>query len=205
MEQVNTSEKSNWIRNFYNWTMAQCEKPQADVFIGVFSFFESIIIPLPTDPLLLARATAVPKKALSISLLVVITSVLGGIAGYGIGWALWDVISPYIFKFIVSEEVFSQVRDRFDSNVFLFTLLGGFTPLPFKAFALSAGSLKLSFLPFLLGCLIGRGVRFFTIGALVYYFGESIRSFVEQRLEKIFIVLGVLVVLLVAVKYILFP
>jgi len=195
------NSRQNPLRAFYQWSLDQCEKPYSFWFVNIFAFLESIIIPIPTDPLLIAKATAEPKKALSLAFWVSAFSVGGGVAGYFIGDHLWTYISPFMFKYILSPELFVIIQDRFTESVFLFVVLGGFTPLPFKAFALSAGSMGLPFVPFLLGCIVGRGLRFMALGALVYFFGPQIKGFIDKWLEVIFIILGVLVALLIALKY----
>lgn len=183
-------KKKNTLRRFYDWSLAECEKPYSTWFVNAFAFLESIIIPLPTDPLLLAKAAAEPKKALRFALEVTLFSVLGGAAGYYIGSHLWAWLSPLIFDYIMPKELFLTIKGRFEESVFLFVVLGGFTPLPFKAFALTAGSMHLNFLNFLMGCIVGRGLRFLTVGALVYFFGAQIKAFIERWLEAFFIILG---------------
>lgn len=194
-------KKKNIIRKAYDFTMAQCEKPSADIFLAFFSFFEAIIIPIPADPFLLARATARPKKALRITTIVVVTSILGGAAGYYLGSTMWDIIGPFFYEHFIDEDTFLIVQKRFSDSAFLFTFLGGFTPLPFKVFAVTAGTMKLSFLPFLLGAILGRSMRFYTIGLLVYFYGATIRTFIEERLEKFFWGTALVVVLLFSLKY----
>lgn len=193
--------ENNPLRRLYYWTLKECAKPYADWFLGAFSFLESLVIPIPTDPLLIARASASPRKSIWISFYVSIASALGGIAGYFIGLYFWDLISPWIYQFIFAEETFNMVRSRVSDNTFLFVLLGGFTPLPFKAFTLTAGSMSLPFWPFALGCLIGRSMRFMTLGVLIFFFGDRIHEFIDKYLEKIFIILGLLVALLILIKY----
>ncbi len=193
--------KNNPLRRLYIWSLNECEKPYAFWFLSAFAFFESIIIPIPTDPLLIAKATAEPKKALSLSLWISLFSVLGGIAGYFLGAALWDSLSPFIFKYLVSESVFEIIQARFSESAFLFIVLGGLTPLPFKAFALTAGSMSLPLLPFVLGCVVGRGMRFVLLGTLIYFFGDKVRAFMDKWVEVVFIILGLIVALLIAIKY----
>lgn len=193
--------KKNPLRKLYDWSMKECEKPYAFWFLNGFAYFESIIIPIPTDPLLIAKATAEPKKALSLSLWVTVFSVLGGVTGYFLGSFLWGAISPFIFEHLIPEATFNLIQSRFTESVFLFVVLGGLTPLPFKAFALTAGSMNLPLLPFTLGCIVGRGMRFLLIGCLVYFFGPSIRAFMDKWLEVISIILGIAVALLILFKY----
>ena len=190
----------NLLRTIYYWTLRQAETPHADWFIGAYSFLEAIIIPLPTDPLLLARATAKPKLALWVSFYVTVTSLAGALVGYFIGMYFWESLSPYIYSYLFSEETFNLVVERVHKSTFLFILLGAFSPLPFKAFSLSAGSMGLGLLPFTLATIIGRGIRYFTLGGLIYFFGDSIKEFIDKRLEIIFLIAGLIVFILFALK-----
>lgn len=191
---------SNYIRRVYYWTLDQACAPYADWFIGLYSFFESVIIPLPTDPLLIARATANPKRALWVSSYVTLTSVLGGLAGYFIGFYFWESFSPFVYSYLFSKETFDLVVSGVHDSTFLFVFLGAFSPLPFKAFSLSAGSMSLPLLPFALGCLLGRSIRFFVLGALIYLFGDAIRNFIDKRLEMLFGIAGVIVFAILVIK-----
>lgn len=193
--------KNNPLRRLYVWSMKECEKPYAFWFLAAFAFFESIFIPIPTDPLLIAKATAEPKKALSLSLWISLFSILGGVAGYFIGNILWESISPFIFEYLISESVFEIIKGRFSQSAFLFVVLGGLTPLPFKAFALTAGSMNLPLLPFIAGCIVGRGMRFIVLGALIYFFGKEVKDFMDKWLEVVFIIMGLAVALLIAIQY----
>ena len=191
---------TNYIRRLYYWTLDQACAPYADWFIGFYSFLESIVIPLPTDPLLIARATAHPKKSLWVSFYVTLTSVLGGVAGYFVGFYFWESFSPFVYAYLFSKETFDLVVSGVHDSTFLFVFLGAFSPLPFKAFTLSAGSMSLPLLPFTLGCLLGRSIRFFTLGVLIFLFGDKIRKFIDKRLEMIFGVGGALVFIALVIK-----
>ena len=188
------------LRTVYYWTLKQAETPYADWFIGLYSFLEAIIIPLPTDPLLLARATAKPKLALWVSFYVTVTSIAGAFFGYFIGMFFWETFSPFVYSYIFSEQTFNMVAERVHDSTFLFILFGAFSPLPFKAFSLSAGSMGLELLPFALGTLIGRGIRYFTLGALIYFFGDSIKDFIDKKLEILFLIASFIVFALLVLK-----
>lgn len=193
-------ERKNPIRSLYYWSLEQAEKSYADWFIGAYSFLEPIIIPLPADPLLLARATAKPNLALWVSFYVTLTSLLGAFTSYFIGFYFWDSINPYFYTYIFSQETFDLVAAKINESTFLFTFIGAFSPLPFKVFAVTAGSMSLSFLPFALGTLFGRGIRYFTLGLLIYFFGESIKEFIDRKLEFLFLIGSLIVIILLALK-----
>jgi len=62
-------------------------------------------------------------------------------------------------------------------------LVAAFTPIPFKVFTILAGVMNLEMRPFIIASIIGRGARFLTIGVLIFVFGESIQSFIDDNFE----------------------
>ena len=69
----------------------------------------------------------------------------------------------------------------------------GVTPFPYKVITILSGATQLDFFIFSIASLFARGLRFFSISALLYFFGERIREFIEERLGLVF---GLFVVLL---------
>ncbi len=80
--------------------------------------------------------------------------------------------------------------------------LAGFTPIPYKLCTLTAGAFKINFLVFLVASTLARGCRFFCVAAMIYFFGERVRFFLEKRFDVVAMASAVLVVLgFVAIKY----
>src|SRR5690606_3711185 len=123
-------------------------------------------------------------------------SVLGGLIGYYLGYAFWEVSRDFFFQYVISEANFGIVTTRFQENAFLAIFLAGLTPIPFKVFTLAAGVAHIPLLPFTVGALVGRSMRFLLIGVLLYFYGESIRAFIERYFERITAITGLVVVLL---------
>lgn len=61
--------------------------------------------------------------------------------------------------------------------------IAGVTPIPFKVFTIVSGVLQLSFLPFMLAAVVGRGLRFMTEGLLLSIFGVRIQKELEKRFD----------------------
>lgn len=61
--------------------------------------------------------------------------------------------------------------------------LAAFTPLPYPVFAVVSGIAELKLWRFLVASIVGRGARFFGIGAGGYLFGEEIRGLVADYLS----------------------
>ena len=70
-------------------------------------------------------------------------------------------------------------------------MIAGITPLPYKVFTLSAGIFHIKFGKFLLASTLSRPVRFFLVGAALYFWGEEIQGVLERYLNLITILLVV--------------
>ena len=150
----------------------------ARLFLYAFSCLESIIIPIPTDPLLAACVLAKPQRWLSIAVYCALASVLGG----AIGWALGAFAAPAVMAAaeslphaIFSAEKFEIVAQAFQKLGLPLVLIGAFTPLPFKVIAISAGLFAYPLIPFLIIATIGRMARFLIVAAMVRYHKDSKR------------------------------
>ena len=73
--------------------------------------------------------------------------------------------------------------------------VAGLTPIPYKLCTLTAGAFHVNFYVFFIMSFLSRGVRFFVVAGLIYLFGHKIRYFLEKRLDLIFVLCMVLVVI----------
>ncbi len=183
------------LRNLYDWVMRWAEHPKSFNLLCLLAFVESIFFPIPVDPFLMAVAAAKPKKAIWYSLAASLFSVLGGLAGYLLGYLFWEGSHEFFFTYIFPQEKFNLVLEEFKQNAFLAMFLAGFTPIPFKVFTLAAGVAQIALLPFILGSIVSRTLRFSIEGMLIYFWGPSIRKFTEDYFDKITLSIGVIIVI----------
>jgi len=160
------------------------------------SFAESSFFPIPPDVMLAPMALADPSRAWRLALITTLTSVLGGILGYLIGLALFDLVEPMLHRFHYWE-AYLTARQWFDQWGFWAVFLAGFSPIPYKVFTISAGAVAMSFPPFVLASMIGRGARFFLVAGLMRWGGAPM----EEQLRKHVDLLGWLTVGLALVAY----
>ena len=179
----------------------------ARLSLYLFSFFESIIIPIPTDPLLAGCVLARKDKWLEIALFTAASSVIGGAVGWYLGAYLTSFVSDmlqYLPHQIASEAKFFAVSDAFNRLGIVLVLIGAFTPLPYKLFTITAGAFQLNFATFLLVSLLSRSARFFLVAAFIYKFGAPVRDYIDRYFNILSIVFMVLLVAgFAAVKYLL--
>ena len=148
----------------------------AERLMMLFAMLESIIIPIPVDPLLVATVLARPARWVRLTAGCTIASVIGG----GLGWALGGVLGVGIEEIlammpaaIAAPEKFAAVQDGFVEFGMLLVFIGAFTPLPYKVIAVSAGIAGFALIPFLLTSLIGRGLRFAIIAGIARHHGNA--------------------------------
>ena len=190
------------LKRLYDWMMAKAADRNAPWLLGVISFVESSFFPIPPDIMLVPMILANRDKAWRYATIATVTSVLGGLLGYAIGYYFYDAVGLPILKFYGKE----HALDAFITFVHEYgvpaIIIKGMTPIPFKIVTIAAGVAKMNLLAFTGASIVARALRFYLVAALLYFFGEPIREFIEKRLMLVTTVSVALIVLgFVAVKY----
>lgn len=180
------------IHYLHEWVMSLAHTKFALPALCIVAFTEASFFLIPPDVLLIVMGASQPKKALNYAYWCTVFSVLGSLFGYLVGFLFWALLKDYFFAYILTQEQFQTVQSLFQANTFTAILLAAFTPIPFKVFTITGGVLQVPILPFLLGTIIGRGLRYYILGGLFFVFGESIRVYVEKHFEKATLILGLL-------------
>lgn len=183
------------LRKLYDWTLEKAQSPAGERWLGAISFAESSFFPIPIDIMLIPMILANRLKAWRLATITLITSVLGGVAGYLIGAFLFDIIGQPIIDFYGYGEKFATFQEYYKEYGILIVLVAGFTPLPFKVVTIASGAVGLNPVVFTLVSIPARGARFFLVATLLYIFGEPIKDFIEKRLGLVtsaMMILGIL-------------
>ena len=183
------------LRNLYDRVLALSASPNATYWLAVISFAESSFFPIPPDPLLLLMGLAQPANALRYALVCTVASVLGGIAGYFIGYGLYEQLALPLIRFYNYEEAVDRFRGMFQEWGFWIIMIKGLLPIPYKVVTIISGAASYNFPLFVLASVVTRGARFFLIAVLLRRYGVSIRDFIERRLTFVTTVAGVGIVL----------
>ena len=86
------------------------------------------------------------------------------------------------------------LRHKYALHAYLI-IVQGLTPVPYKLVTISAGLANVPFAAFMLYSAITRSLRFILLeGALVYFFGDKARVFLERYMEAVLIVFLLLVI-----------
>lgn len=147
------------------------KQTHADWTLGLISFTESAFMPILTDPFLLAMTIAKPHLWVRYTIIAGVTSVLGGLFGYFLGAVLFDLVGADIIAFYNAESLYERTVISMSEGAFWFTLIGAFTPIPYKLVAIVGGVLHINLLTFVVASAIGRFVRFFIVTYISYKFG----------------------------------
>ena len=97
---------------------------------------------------------------------------------------------PILGKF-VSEGRIRSAESLFDKYGVWAVLIAAVTPIPYKVFTILAGVLKLDMKRFLIASIIGRGMRFLSLGVVIFLFGEDVQTYVEEQYEALPLLAGV--------------
>ncbi|MFQ5972494.1 MAG: YqaA family protein [Alphaproteobacteria bacterium] len=179
---METARHPGVLRGLYDWTMALAEKPWALWALAAVAFIESSVFPIPPDVMLIPMVLSVRRKAWLFAGVCTAASVLGGFAGYLIGLLLFDVVGRPILEFYHYTERFEDFRDAYNAWGAWIVAFFGVTPFPYKVITIASGVTALDPLTFGVASVVSRGLRFFIVAGLLWYFGPPIRSFIERRL-----------------------
>ena len=170
----------NPIRRMYDWVLSWADTPYGVPALFVLSFAESSFFPIPPDVLLIALAISIPARAFRFAAWCTLASVLGGLFGYFIGYALWTTFEPYLIPRVFSQEKFAYVTGQYNEYSFLAVFIAAFTPVPYKVFTVAAGVAQLNILGFVLASIVGRGGRFFLVAFVIRLLGPKAKQWIDE-------------------------
>ncbi|MFK7740224.1 MAG: YqaA family protein [Planctomycetota bacterium] len=195
-------------RRTYDWVLSWAETRYAVPALFLLAFAESSFFPIPPDVLLVAMCIGKVQSSYRYASWCALGSILGGAAGYAIGFFLWELdgVQQFFFDYVpgVSAASVEKVGGLYETWNFWIVFAAAFTPIPYKVITILAGVFAINFPMFLLGSAIGRSARFFLVAWLFKRYGPSIKDFIEKRFALVTLVGTVLLVGgFVAIKYLL--
>ena len=175
------------LRKLYDWTLSLAARKSAEVWLAVIAFVESSVFLVPADVLFLPMALSRPDRAYRYAFVATLFSVLGGIAGYFLGYFAYEGVAKPVLQFYGKFDQFEAMRACASEQTLLVLLTtSGLSHLPpIKIVTILAGVAQISFVFFVLSCVIARGARFFALAWALKRWGEPIKHFIENRLGMI--------------------
>lgn len=170
------------ICSLYDWVIRLARHRHAIPAMGAVSFMESSFFPIPPDVMLVPMVLANREKAFQIALVCTVCSVLGGLLGYAIGYYFFETIGEWVVRTYGLQAGLATFRAGFDEYGTWIILIKGLTPIPYKLVTIASGAAHFDLFTFVWASILTRGARFFLVAALLWKFGEPIRTFIEKRL-----------------------
>ena len=186
------SAKRGAVRRLYDWVIGWANTRYAVPALFLLAFAESSFFPVPPDVLLVAMCIGSVQRSYQYAWWCAAGTVIGGAAGYAIGYYFWEVegVRQFFFDYVpgVSPDSVAQVGALYDSWSFWIVFATAFTPIPYKVITILAGVCAINFPMFLVGSAVGRSARFFLVAWLFRRFGPGIKDFIERRFALVTLV-----------------
>ena len=193
------------FKELYNKTIKLAGHKSSKLILGIISFIESFIFPIPPDVLIIPMTIAKKNDWVKIAFVATTGSVLGALLGYLIGFVFFNEIGIKIFELYGVDNT-SFLKEKFSSEggvIAWMTLLAiaGFTPVPFKLLTITSGFVGFNIFYFLMVSAITRGTRFFLISFLIGKFGSAMKEIIEKKLIKVSIVISIIIIIVAFLVY----
>ena len=173
------------LRRLYDWTLDLAGHRHALWALFFVAVIESSFFIVPPDVLLIPMVLAARNRAWLIAGVCTAGSVLGGVLGYGIGMFAFDALGRPILEMYHAVAKFEEMRGLYNEHGALIVFSAGFSPIPYKVFTIASGVADMNIVTFTLASIFGRGARFFLVAALLWKFGEPIKTFIEKYLAQL--------------------
>ena len=173
------------LKRLYDWTIRLAERPSAEIWLFIIAFVESSIFLVPAEVLFLPMAIANPKKVWRYGLIAALGSIIGGMAGWMIGYYAFETIARPVLEFYGKFDEFESMKGAVSLElILLFLVTSGAAHLPpLKVVTILAGVLHVNLLIFFIAAVVARGGKFMLLSWLFAKYGVSIRDFIEKRLN----------------------
>lgn len=163
------------------WLLRWAEHPAGPAVLAALAVMEACLFPAPTEALFVALAVARPRRAWWLAGVAATASVVGGVVGYQLGAALFEQVGRRVLEWYGLSGQLDTLGALYRDNVYLALGTSGYTPIPYMLYSIAAGALDVPLGPFVLGSLVGRGIKYAILGALVYYLGPAVRAWLERH------------------------
>jgi len=170
---------SHLYRKMIQWSHHR----HAPSYLGIVSFLESSVFPIPPDVMLAPMALAKPERAWWYATITTVTAVLGALLGYVIGMFFFDWVAPWI-EYFGYMPTYLNVQGWFGVwGGWVMFIAASVSPIPFKLFTIAGGALNMALLPFMVGSIVGRAARYFLVAGLMRLGGKKMQHWLERSVD----------------------
>ena len=150
------------------------------VGLAVVSSSEAAFNPVPPDLLVIPMSLDASSgiDLLAIFLVATLSSVIGSLGGYGIGFYAGRPAIEKFAKPSLSRKLDELISRYGDTGVFIAAV----SPIPYKLLAWTAGAGRMDLRPFVLAGVFGRGIRFGLQVLLIGVWGDEFMNHLDNPL-----------------------
>lgn len=170
-----------FLDRWYENTKALARHKRADYWLSFIAFIESSIFPLPVDLMVIPMVQANHKRWWKIALNASIFSVLGGIAGYFLGYFLFETVAQPILEALGKAEKMAEFSAKIQEYGGMAVFGAGLTPFPYKVITIMSGAIPINFGIFVAASVIARTLRFFAVAGIVRLFGPQAERIMKEH------------------------
>ena len=158
------------------WARRIAEHPAGAAALFLLAVLEACVFPAPTEALFLALGIGQPRRSWRLAGVATGGSLVGAAVGYTIGAAYFERAGRPLLVWAGLLTEFEAVGALYRGNVLLVLLTSGYTPIPYVLYTIAAGAAAVPLGPFLVGSLVGRGLKYALLSAFTFYAGPAVRA-----------------------------
>jgi membrane protein YqaA with SNARE-associated domain len=185
-------------RRLYDWMLSFASSRYASFALFLFSFCESIFVPIPPDVLQVPLTLERRDRAWYYATVNTLGSVVGGVVAFGLGYWMGPAVQKlFAWIHLASPADWEKLADW--TNSLWVLIIGAILFHPYKVYTIGCGILDhtehgVSLYAFVIASLIGRGLRFFAVAALLWFFGPPVKALIERYFHAFSLALAVLII-----------
>lgn len=180
----------------WEWFKQKMQTRHARRWLALYAFFESVILPVPTDIFLALMVFANKRSAIQLAVLTTAASIAGAVVLY----FMTLFFDQFIFQSLVAsfgfESDIQHAAQALQRVAFIAMFIAAFSPIPYTPAIIAAGLLGMNFFVFLFASILGRGLRYGLVSFAVYVFGASIVPNIQKTSIVITSVITAIVIVL---------
>lgn len=144
--------------------------------IGVLSFGESTVVPIPLEAIILPLMVAWPKRAWAVALAALVGCVLGASLFYFVGKVAFEpIVAPLLERLSLQAGYLRMLKEMQREDYFWAVFLVSLGPAPMQLATLGTGATEGGYPLFLAAIAASRFIRYFGLALLCNLLGERVR------------------------------
>ena len=173
---------------FLKWAEDAANHKHAIRTLFWLSFAESSFSPFPAYFMVLfILAHKVKHSWQKVAFVATISSVLGGIFGYIIGYYFYKYLGEPIVNFYNLQNEFNDFGIKLHNNQFWILFIAAMTPIPYKITAIASGVFAINMPLFIATSVLGRGVKFVIVSFVTQKYGAKMKEAMSESLWSTFV------------------